>query len=251
MSRTSSRSRQSAEPQGAKPEEGGFGPLFLSEMHCSHDGARGYARAMQRDKSSRAPLWLLGTAIGASLLIWAVLSHRQDSRPETPSAEDESPVQAPRPAASLADAERELPEDGSPGSSNASREAIAYFQRISSIQSSWKQSDPEVLALAITQASLQGDARRLDAIIEDADRVRAEVERVDAPACCEEHHRATVRMLGESKQMLAELREAMTGNDLPDLSLVADHVQALEARARALEAMEAQILSGKSRTPSR
>ncbi len=121
--------------------------------------------------------------------------------------------------------------------------AASYFEQMGAIQSSHATAKPEAFAMALVEASARGDSRAFDTLIEDSARMQAQARQIQAPPGCEAHQQATLQMLEESHAMLEQLRGAVASKNLQEVTFMAGRVQSLQAKARTLQEMEAQILS--------
>jgi hypothetical protein len=125
----------------------------------------------------------------------------------------------------------------------AAASAASYFEQMGAIQSSHATANPEAFATALVEASVRGDSSGFDVLLEDSARMQAQARQIQAPPGCEAHQKATLQLLEESHAMLQQLRGAVTGDNLQDLTFMNAKVESLQAKALALQEMEAQILS--------
>jgi hypothetical protein len=125
----------------------------------------------------------------------------------------------------------------------AAASAASYFEQMGAIQSSHASANPEAFAPALVEASVRGDSSGFDVLLEDSARMQAQARQIQAPPGCEAHQKATLQLLEESHAMLQQLRGVVTGDNLQDLTFMNAKVESLQAKALALQEMEAQILS--------
>ena len=124
------------------------------------------------------------------------------------------------------------------------REVAEYFRRMDATQSAAKTwSDPTALAQEVLAGAMRGDSGGFDTLIAASAAARDGVRAMAVPAPCAEHHRLTLALLGEAVVILTKLREGVAAGDPSAVASIATSGSALEARARAVDALGASLRS--------
>ena len=127
--------------------------------------------------------------------------------------------------------------------SNSGDAVSEYFLQMDTIRSDAGAGDPNTFALDLIKGGLGGTTSGFDQLIADTDRMTEEIGQVIPPPVCAGYHEATLESLAEARGMLGSMRDAITTQDLQALNAIALHASELQARAKALAALQEQIRS--------
>lgn len=130
-----------------------------------------------------------------------------------------------------------------PGSapSNSPDAATEYFLQMDAIRSNAGAGDPNAFAMDLIKGGLGGATSGFDQLIADTDRMTEEIGQVIPPPSCVGYHEATLESLAEARGMLDSMKGAITTRDLQALNAIALQASELEARTKALAALQEQI----------
>jgi hypothetical protein len=173
----------------------------------------------------------------------------------TPNADASAPTAAPAAApvapaieGSLAFPQLAVPAGvASPGVAPASHDTLrnevaSYFREVETIQSRGKSwGDPQALAQTLLAQAAKGDVSGFDGLAAANRGVRDALLAVAAPEPCREHHRLTLALLDESIAMLDRVKGLISGADAGSLAAMPAEGQALERKAKDVDAMAAEI----------
>jgi hypothetical protein len=169
----------------------------------------------------------------------------------TPSVDASAPTAAPLAPAiegSLAFPRVAVPTGGpSPSVTPASNETLrnevaSYFREVETIQSRGKSwGDPQALAQTLLAQAAKGDVSGFDGLAAANRSVRDALLAVAPPEPCREHHRLTLALLDESIAMLDRVKGLISGGDAGSLAAMPAEGQALERKAKDVDAMAAAI----------
>lgn len=118
-----------------------------------------------------------------------------------------------------------------------------YFAKIDAIRTERGQGDPNAFAMSLIKATMNGSTSGFDELIEDSERMEAEIQAITPPESCAGYHEATLDALAESRELLEDLKDGVQQGDMQALMGIAQRASALQATARSLEAMRNQIVS--------
>jgi len=137
-----------------------------------------------------------------------------------------------------------IPPEASPSPINAreSEEIARYFQESEAIQARAKYwSDPQALAKTILDQTAGGNPGGFDELIQAQTKARTEMERLDVPAACAEHHRRSLAVMGEGLALLERVKNAFSSGDMSGLDGLQGKARDLEREARAIDELGQQI----------
>lgn len=138
-------------------------------------------------------------------------------------------------------------DDRAPGPQTApsnSGDAVSeYFLQMDAIRSNAGAGDPNTFAMDLIKGGLGGATSGFDQLIADTDRMTEEIKQVLPPPTCVVYHEATLESLAEARGMLDSMKDAITTQDLQALNAIALQASELEARTKALAALQEQIRS--------
>jgi hypothetical protein len=121
-------------------------------------------------------------------------------------------------------------------------EVASYFREVETIQSRGKSwGDPQALAQTLLEQASKGDVSGFDGLAAANRSVRDALRAVAAPEPCREHHRLTLVLLDESIAMLDRVKGLISGADAGSLAAMPGEGQALERKAKDVDAMAAEI----------
>ena len=118
-----------------------------------------------------------------------------------------------------------------------------YFAKMDAIRSERGQGDPNAFAMNLIKATMNGSTAGFDELIEDSERMEAEIRAITPPESCAGYHEATLEALAESRELLEDLKDGVQQGDMQALMGIAQRASALQATARSLDAMRKQILA--------
>jgi hypothetical protein len=120
----------------------------------------------------------------------------------------------------------------------------AYFRELDLIRSEQGAGDPNVFAMGLITAGLGGSTSGFDKLIEDTERMEQEVRQIRPPPVCEHYHQASIEALAEGRELLEELKTAITERDIEGLVAMARRAGDLQAKAQSMDEMRAKIEAG-------
>lgn len=129
---------------------------------------------------------------------------------------------------------------GPPGGERPDASAVAaYFEQMDAVAAQFKASqDPQAVARGLINQAMSGNTSGLESLIATQRSLGTRLEQIVPPAACREHHQRSVRLFGRAVAMLERTRDAMAGQGAAaDLASVASEGRAIEAEARALDAL--------------
>lgn len=119
----------------------------------------------------------------------------------------------------------------------------AYFQDVDVIHTEEGAGDPNAFAMNLIKGGLGGATSGFDQLITDTKQMELEMQRLTPPPSCESYHKASVEALVESRQMLEDMKQAITGRDIQRLNAIALQSKSLQSKAQAIKEMREQILA--------
>jgi|GEM_PF-2328563 len=138
--------------------------------------------------------------------------------------------------------DREIPaeeQDAQPRAKTAT--VSAYFRELDLIRSNEGAGDPNVFAMGLIKAGLGGATSGFDQLIEDTKRMEQEMRQIRPPQSCEQYHQASLEALAEGRELLEELKTAITKQDIEGLGAMARRAGELQAKAQSIDEMRAKI----------
>jgi hypothetical protein len=116
-----------------------------------------------------------------------------------------------------------------------------YFLQMDTIRSNAGAGDPNSFAMDLIKAGIGGATSGFDQLVADTDRMSAEIGQLTPPTSCVGYHEATLESLAEARGMLESMKDAITTRDLQALNAIALQASELQARTKALAALQEQI----------
>ena len=116
----------------------------------------------------------------------------------------------------------------------------AYFTKIKTEQV-MEGSDPNAYAQEMMQGAMKGDTSSFDQILAAADKAERSARAIKPPEECAEYHRTMLELLGESRGLIKDMRDAIASKNMESLAGIAQKAQSMQARTEELEAMEKEI----------
>ena len=114
----------------------------------------------------------------------------------------------------------------------------AYFRQMDAVAAEAKTSqDPQAVARGILDQAMSGNTSSMETMIATQRSLESRLAQITPPPSCREHHQRSVRLFGRAITLLERTRDAMSGQGASDLGSVAGEGRAIEAEARALDAL--------------
>ena len=191
------------------------------------------------------PRWVVGLLVGACAVCLVAVAFLLGR------------VTAPAPPAAPAGVEAaiEVPDDGEatgqglasgpsaragqPAGGGPDAAAVAtYFRQMDAVAAEAKASqDPQALARNVLEQTMSGNMDAIGGLIATQRSLETRLGQILPPPACREHHQRSVRLFGRAIVLLERTRDAMAGQGASDLGSVATEGRAIEAEARALDAL--------------
>jgi hypothetical protein len=141
--------------------------------------------------------------------------------------------------------EREVPtEPQDPQAAQSAGTVSAYFRQVDAIRSEQGAGDPNAFAMGLIKAGLAGSTSGFDQLIDDTARMEQELKQIRPAPGCEEYHQASIDALAEGHELLDDLKTAIANRDIQGLTTMARRAGELEAKAKSMDSMRAQIEAG-------
>jgi hypothetical protein len=188
--------------------------------------------------SKRALISLIGGLVAALVAI-AFLLGRESAHPPTPPLVLERPLEPVR-APTFAPAPRASAE-AAPRGPSESAEVAAYFQRIKEIQVGESAGSEKEYAGRLLTAAVSGDSSGFANLASSINEAERRARAITPPSPCAAYHETMLGLLGESKTMVAKMKDALDRKDADSLSAVASAAGSLQSRTEALEAEEQRL----------
>jgi hypothetical protein len=114
----------------------------------------------------------------------------------------------------------------------------AYFRQMDAVAAEAKTSqDPQALARSVLDQAMSGNTGAIEGLIATQRSLETRLGQIVPPPSCREHHQRSVRLFGRAITLLEHTRDAMAGQGASDLGNVATEGRAIEAEAKALDAL--------------
>ncbi len=97
--------------------------------------------------------------------------------------------------------------------------------------------DPQTLARNVLDQTMSGNMGALDGLIATQRALETRLGQILPAPACREHHERSVRLFGRAIALLERTRDAVSGQGASDLASVATEGRAIEAEARAVDAL--------------
>jgi hypothetical protein len=141
--------------------------------------------------------------------------------------------------------EREVraePQDPQPGPNIAT--VSDYFRAVDAVRSEQGAGDPNTFAMGLIKAGLGGSTSGFDQLIDDTKRMELEMKQIRPAPGCEQYHQASIDALAEGRELLDALKTAISNRDIQGLTTMAQRAGELEAKAKSMDAMRAELEAG-------
>ena len=127
----------------------------------------------------------------------------------------------------------------SPGGGGPDAAAVAaYFRQMDAVAAEAKTTqDPQALARSVLDQAMSGNTSAIEGLISTQRSLETRLGQIVPPPACREHHERSVRLFGRAITLLERTRDLMSGQGTPDLGGVASEGRAIEAEAKALDAL--------------
>ena len=126
----------------------------------------------------------------------------------------------------------------------------AYFRQMDAVAAEAKASqDPQALARSVLDQGMSGSTSAIEGMIATQRSLETRLGQIVPPPSCREHHQRSVRLFGRAITLLERTRDAMAGQGTSDLASVANEGRAVEAEARALDALANDLRRAAGLTP--
>jgi hypothetical protein len=207
------------------------------------------------------PRWVFGLLVGACAVCVVAVAFLlgRVTAPAPPAAPTAVEAAHPSTAAVVPGASR-APSNGVPGAGDVSGQEVAagpsahaeypvdgrpdtaavatYFRQMDAVAAEAKASqDPQALARSVLDQTLSGNMGAIDDLIATQRSLETRLGQIVPPPACREHHQRSIRLFGRAITLLERTRDAMSGQGTSDLASVAAEGRAIEAEARALDAL--------------
>lgn len=116
-----------------------------------------------------------------------------------------------------------------------------YLARVERVQGSGGLPEGSDGAQRLLTAVLQGDTSGFDRLIADTRKAESEVKAIQPPPECRAYHAFFVALLGESRDLMTDLRAAIVGADTDRLSSLGERAASLQTKAEELRAQEQEL----------
>lgn len=118
----------------------------------------------------------------------------------------------------------------------------AYFRQMDAVAAEAKASqDPQALARSVLDQAMSGDSGAIEGMIATQRSLEARLGQIVPPPSCREHHQRSVRLFARAIALLERTRDAMAGQGSPDVAGLATEGRAIEAEARAVDALASDL----------
>jgi hypothetical protein len=134
------------------------------------------------------------------------------------------------------------PQESPPGQSTAT--VSEYFRAVDAVRSEQGAGDPNSFAMGLIKAGLGGSTSGFDQLIDDTKRMELEMKQIRPAPGCEQYHQASIDALAEGRELLDDLKTAISNRDIQGLTSMAKRAGELEAKAKSMDAMRAALEAG-------
>jgi hypothetical protein len=134
------------------------------------------------------------------------------------------------------------PQEPQPGQSTAT--VSEYFRAVDAVRSEQGAGDPNTFAMGLIKAGLGGSTSGFEQLIDDTERMELEMKQISPAPGCEQYHQASIDALAEGRELLGDLKTAISERDIQGLTTMARRAGELEAKAKSMDAMRAELEAG-------
>lgn len=117
----------------------------------------------------------------------------------------------------------------------------AYLAEIETYGQHASSGSPQELATTLMSQGMQGDTSGFERLLETQRTAQRQIEAMNVPVPCQEHHRRTLAALRQSVLLGEKLERGMVSGDLGGLLSLSAEARQLEAAAGELEELAAQL----------
>jgi hypothetical protein len=131
-----------------------------------------------------------------------------------------------------------VPAESPAGGGPDAAAVAAYFRQMDAVAAEAKTTqDPQALARSVLDQAMSGNTSAIEGLISTQRSLENRLGQIVPPPACREHHERSVRLFGRAITLLERTRDLMSGQGTPDLGVVASEGRAIEAEAKALDAL--------------
>lgn len=129
-----------------------------------------------------------------------------------------------------------------PKGGTAASSARAYFQQVDAIVGgSSAIANPKPIVARLLEQAVSGSPAEFDRLYEKTSQARADLEAVQPPAGCAEHHRLLLRQLSDAVALLDEVRRATESGDTRELAALSARGEQMQGEATRLRDVDRSL----------
>lgn len=117
----------------------------------------------------------------------------------------------------------------------------AYFERMDALQAGPADGDAKSFSQELISSMLRNDYSGFDRLAEDLDRAEQQARGVKPPTSCAEYHNRLIEYLGESRQLMTGMRDAIRTKNLDALNDLSARASKLQDQVRSLKDLEKSL----------
>ncbi|MCC7385647.1 MAG: hypothetical protein IT384_27610 [Deltaproteobacteria bacterium] len=117
----------------------------------------------------------------------------------------------------------------------------AYFERMDALQAGPAEDDAKSFSQELITSMLRNDYSGFDRLAEDLDRAEQQARGIKPPAACAEYHNRLIGYLGESRQLMTGMRDAIRTKNLDALNDLSARASKLQDQVRSLKDLEKSL----------
>jgi hypothetical protein len=116
-----------------------------------------------------------------------------------------------------------------------------YLNKIRTFQSGPVGVSPEKFSESLAEGIAKGNLDEFDKLVSEVKRVQDEANAIQPPEPCRELHEKLLEVIGESREMLEEVRTALNVNDISQLKVIGSKAQVLQSKAQTVDGLMEKI----------
>jgi hypothetical protein len=116
-----------------------------------------------------------------------------------------------------------------------------YLNKIGTLQSGPIGVSPDRFSESLAAGIANGNLDEFDKLVSEVKRVQDEAKAIQPPEPCRELHEEFLGIIGESREMLEEVRTALNANDITQLKVIESKAQVLQNKAQAIDGLMEKI----------
>ena len=165
-----------------------------------------------------------------------VVTHRETAVTPSPVADDRETVH-------IASGGHPIPPGKDPAPPRGhNAEVVNYLKQVDSLTAgAGDLGDPNEFATKMLGQAAQGDTSGFDDLLGKLKKAKAQLASIHPPAACKEHYHLTQVQMQNSQALLEALKKSMVTMDTSSLTTLAAKGQTMQAEAKKLEALTAQL----------